>query len=94
MATIKQKLDHLVLQLQSETETIGEWQLLESLFSDFTWFNMIPRWIRQSLYQMQRGLLSRRAEQLTAERVWVNTTLKADVKGMRDEVKKISAASE
>ena len=94
MATIKQKLDHLVLQLQSETETIGERQLLESLFSDFTWFNMIPRWIRQSLYQVQRGLLSRRAEQLTAERVWVNTTLKADVKGMRDEVKKISAASE
>lgn len=32
----KQKLDHLVLQLQSETETIGERQLLESLFSDFT----------------------------------------------------------
>ena len=37
---------------------------------------------------------ARIAEQLTAERVWVNTTLKADVKGMRDEVKKISAASE
>ncbi|XP_057371016.1 putative leucine-rich repeat-containing protein DDB_G0290503 [Daphnia carinata] len=43
----KQKLEHLVLQLQSETETIGEYV---------------------SLYQVQRGLLSRRAEQLSAER--------------------------
>ena len=43
----KQKLDHLVLQLQSETETIGEYV---------------------SLYQVQRGLLRRRAEQLATER--------------------------
>ncbi|KZS21536.1 Uncharacterized protein APZ42_011463 [Daphnia magna] len=43
----KKKLEHLVLQLQSETETIGEYV---------------------SLYQVQRGQLSRRAEQLSAER--------------------------
>merc|ERR1712071_448010 len=44
----KQNLEHLVLQLQSETETIGEYV---------------------SLYQVQRGLLRRRAQQLTSERL-------------------------
>merc|ERR1712071_433895 len=44
----KLKLEHLVLQLQSETETIGEYV---------------------SLYQVQRGLLQRRAQQLTSERL-------------------------
>ena len=43
----KRKLEHLIGQLQSETETIGEYV---------------------TLYQVQRGLLQQRAEQLAQER--------------------------
>lgn len=69
----KQKLEHLVLQLQSETETIGKVYktILDPFYEFLVCTYHIPLIFEGeyvSLYQVQRGLLRRRAEQLATER--------------------------
>lgn len=63
----KQKLEHLVLQLQSETETIGKYLTSILNYWAYDYFVEIGEYV--SLYQVQRGLLRRRAEQLANERL-------------------------